>query len=273
MKQSWPSRDPRHSISRRRLLEVSALAGLSALSNACASQTGPEGANGPASTITPSLAATSNPQPSTTGGPAVPAPVSNALPSVMLCREAWGARPARPGGTPQTPSQITIHHSAVVLGDNRNAPERIRADQRYHQDSKKWIDIAYHIGVDRKGNIYQLRDPEIVGDTATSYMPDGHLLILCEGNFDEEDVTDELLAGVALASAWGLKRYSISPEMISGHRDFASTSCPGANLYASIQSGAITRRAEDLVGAGAGDLPLLCGPDAVARVAAIEAGD
>src|SRR6185369_6120609 len=99
--------------------------------------------------------------------------------------------------------------------------------------SHGWIDIAYHLGVDLKGNIYQLRDPEIEGDTATSYDPAGHLLILCEGNFDEEPITDELLAGVALASAWGVKRYSIPPENISGHRDFAATSCPGANLYAS----------------------------------------
>jgi hypothetical protein len=191
----------------------------------------------------------------------------------MLCREAWGARPARSGGTRQVPSQITIHHSAVILGDNSNAPERIRADQRYHQDSQGWIDIAYHIGVDRNGNIYQLRDPAIVGDTATSYDPAGHLLILCEGNFDEEKVTEELLAGVALASAWGVKRYSIPSDTISGHRDFAGTSCPGANLYAPIASGEIRRRVEDLVAAGAGDLQLICGPAADAKVAAIESGN
>ncbi|MDT5172333.1 MAG: hypothetical protein QOD02_5714, partial [Mycobacterium sp.] len=41
---------------------------------------------------------------------------------------------------------MTLHHEAVVLGDNRNAPGRLRQDQRYHQDKLGWIDIAYHLG-------------------------------------------------------------------------------------------------------------------------------
>ena len=46
---------------------------------------------------------------------------------------------------------MTLHHEAVVLGDNRNAPGRLRQDQRYHQDQKGWVDIAYHVGIDRDG--------------------------------------------------------------------------------------------------------------------------
>jgi hypothetical protein len=191
----------------------------------------------------------------------------------MLCRDAWGARPPRPGGTPQIPSQITVHHSAVVLGDNSNAPGRIRADQRYHQDSKGWIDIAYHVGVDRNGNIYQLRDPELVGDTATTYDPTDHLLILCEGDFDQESVTEELLNGVAVVAAWASERYDITPDKIAGHRDFAATSCPGGNLYAQIASGDIYRRTRDLLARGGPHLRLACGQEAATRVAAIEAGN
>ena len=127
----------------------------------------------------------------------------------MLCRDAWGARPARPGGTPHTLTRMTIHHTAVVLGDNSNAPGRIRQDQRYHQDTQGWIDIAYHVGVDRNGNIYELRSPELVGDTATTYDPTGHFLVLCEGNFDKEEVTEELLNGTALACAWAAQRFAI----------------------------------------------------------------
>ena len=75
---------------------------------------------------------------------------------------------------------MTLHHEAVVLGDNRNAPERLRKDQRYHQDQHGWIDIAYHVGVDRNGNLYELRSTEIAGDTATDYDTTGHFLVLCE---------------------------------------------------------------------------------------------
>src|SRR6478735_10072095 len=99
---------------------------------------------------------------------AMAAPSVDPASRVVLCRDAWGARPPRPGGTPNTPVRLTVHHTEVVLGDNANAPERLRQHQRYHQDTQGWIDIAYHYSVDRNGNIYQLRNPHLVGDTATS---------------------------------------------------------------------------------------------------------
>lgn len=278
MKEPWSDRHQRESVSRRSLLRIAGGASIAAFVSACAGRIRTNGVTESIPRGDPSLAATTGPESSTiasaTGDPtASPAPVSATPSGVMLCREAWGARPARAGGTPQVPDRITIHHSAVTLGDNSNAPSRIREDQRYHQDTQGWIDIAYHVGVDRKGNIYELRDPELVGDTATPYEPAGHFLILCEGNFDEEEVTDDLLTGVALTGAWAAKRGLISPDRVAGHRDFAATSCPGANLYAHIASGEIRRRVEDLVASGAGHLQRICGPSADAKVAAIEGGN
>jgi hypothetical protein len=190
----------------------------------------------------------------------------------LLCRDAWGARAARPGGKPHTITRMTLHHEAVVLGDNRNAPERLRQDQRYHQDQKGWIDIAYHVGVDRNGNIYELRSTEIAGDTATDYNTTGHFLVLCEGDFDQEAVSEAQLHGAALAFAWAVQNFRIATDTLAGHRDLAQTSCPGANLYAHLTSGDLKRRINDLVAAGPVDLQRFCGPDAAARVAAIEAG-
>ncbi len=190
----------------------------------------------------------------------------------LLCRDAWGARPARPGGKPQTITRMTLHHEAVVLGDNRNAPERLRQDQRYHQDQKGWVDIAYHVGVDRDGNIYELRTPQIAGDTATDYDTTGHFLVLCEGDFDKEAVSEAQLHGAALAFAWATQTFHIAPATLAGHRDLAQTSCPGANLYAHLSSGDLKSRIQELVAAGPVDLQRICGPDAAAKVAAIEAG-
>ncbi len=85
---------------------------------------------------------------------------------------------------------MTLHHSAVPLVDNRIIADRLRQHQRYHQDQHGWIDIAYHIGIDRDGNIFELRTPEVAGDTATDYDPAGHFLVLCEGDFDRETVPD-----------------------------------------------------------------------------------
>lgn len=193
--------------------------------------------------------------------------------SQMLCRDAWEARPAHPGGKRHTITRMTLHHEAVVLGDNRNAPAHLRQDQRYHQDQHGWIDIAYHVGVDRNGNIYELRSTEIAGDTATDYDTTGHFLVLCEGDFDKEVVPEAQLHGAAVAFAWAAQNFAIASNTLAGHRDLAQTSCPGANLYSHITSGDLKRRIDDLLAAGRVDLQRFCGPEASARVAAIEAGN
>ncbi len=201
------------------------------------------------------------------------APTVTPASRVVLCRDAWGANPPRPGGTPHTLDRMTIHHTAAVLGDNSNSPARLRQHQRYHQDSQGWIDIAYHIGVDRNGNIFELRNPELVGDTATSYDPTGHFLVVCEGNFDEEEVTEEQLNGAALAFAWAAQRFNIATDTLGGHRDASpDTACPGASLYAHVTSGDLKRRVDDLLAAGPVDLRTICGPEAAEIVAAIETG-
>ncbi|OBA74419.1 N-acetylmuramoyl-L-alanine amidase [Mycobacterium sp. 1554424.7] len=161
----------------------------------------------------------------------------------------------------------------MVLGDNRNAPSHLRSDQRYHQDDKGWIDIAYHVGVDRNGNIYELRSTEFAGDTATDYNTTGHFLVLCEGDFDQEAVSEAQLQAAALAFAWAAQNFHVASNTLAGHRDLAQTSCPGANLYAHLTSGDLKRRIDDLLAAGPVDLQRFCGADAAAKVAAIEAGN
>jgi N-acetylmuramoyl-L-alanine amidase len=237
-------------LSRRRLLELAGAAGLAVASiGACLEE------------------ATAGAVPMTPTAPAV-TPASR----LLLCRDAWGANPPRPGGTPHTPIRMTIHHTEVVLGANSNAPARLREHQHYHQDSHGWIDIAYHISVDRNGNIYQLRDPMLVGDTATSYDPAGHFLVVCEGDFDEEEVTEDQLNGAALAFAWAAQQFGISTDTLAGHRDAsADTSCPGSSLYTHVTSGNLKGRVDGLLAAGPVDLIPICGPEASEIVANIEA--
>lgn len=141
---------------------------------------------------------------------------------------------------------MTIHHSAEVLDDNRVICSRLRQHQLYHQDTQGWIDIAYHVAVDRDGNIFELRAPDFVGDTATDYDPTGHFLVLCEGNFDEEQVTEAQLNGAAFAFAWAAQHFSVPTATLAGQRDFAATACPGANLYSHVLSGDLRRRVDDL---------------------------
>jgi hypothetical protein len=273
----WPDERP-DSVSRRQLLRLAGSVGFASMVGACASKARTDPATTPNPSSAPNPAATSATAASmTTSPPAVSSTSRPLAPStgsaLLLCRDAWGARPARAGGRSHSITRLTLHHEGVVLGDNRNAPERLRHDQRYHQDQLGWIDIAYHVGVDRDGNIYELRSTEIAGDTATDYDTTGHFLVLCEGDFDQEVVSEAQLHGAALAFAWAAQNFRVATDTLAGHRDLARTSCPGANLYAHVSSGDLKRRIDDLLAAGAVDLQRFCGPDAAARVAAIEAGN
>lgn len=234
-------------LTRRRLLAVAGGAGLASIVAGCTKE---------------SAAA---PAPAVTGPSSVPS-------GVMLCRQAWGARPALPGGRPQTIDRMTIHHSAVALPDNRGIIARLQQHQRFHQDDRGWVDIAYHAAVDRNGNIYQLRDTAIAGDTATDYDTTGHFLVLCEGNFDQETVSEAQLEGAALVFAWATRRFGIGVDTLASHREVASgTDCPGQSLQAHVDSGDLAQRITALVSSGF-DLQPLCGAEADERVAAIEAG-
>lgn len=256
-------------MSRRHLLGLAAGA---AITSAC-STSGTDASSHPPEAATPTRApriTTSIAAPTTTV-PIAPTPVSAS--AVLLCRGAWGAQPARPGGKPHTVTRMTLHHSAAVLGDNRNIISRLRQDQHYHQDTLGWIDIAYHVGVDRNGHLYQLRDYAIAGDTDTKYDTTGHFLVLCEGNFEVEDVSPAQLQGAAHVFAWACQTFGILSSTLRGHRDVnPGTACPGANLYAHLTSGDLKRRIDDLLVSGPVTLEPVCGPAADAIVRNIEAG-
>ena len=191
---------------------------------------------------------------------------------VILPRSAWGARPPRPGGRPHTITRMTIHHSAVALPDNRGIVARLQQHQRYHQDDQGWIDIAYHYAVDRNGNIFALRDTAIAGDTATDYDTTGHFLVLCEGNFDEETVSDAQLNGAALICAWAARQFGITTATLASHKEVTPvTSCPGSGLESHLTSGDLKRRISTTIADGF-TLNPVSGQEAQTIVAAITAG-
>lgn len=261
--------DPTQPVSRRRLLRLVGGAGVVAAASACGAGNHQDGADESAAVPTTPVAA-----PVSAGVPAPAAPPApGGTTAKVLCRDAWGAAPARPGGTRHTPNRLTVHHSGVVLGDNRNVVGRFRQHQHYHQDQHGWIDIAYHFGVDRRGNLFELRNPLIAGDTATSYDTTGHFLVLCEGDFDQESVTEGQLDGAALIFAWAAQFFHIESSTLAGHRDAdPSTGCPGSGLYGHVTSGDLRARIDRVLGAGTVSMELMCGPEANAVVADIEAG-
>ena len=168
----------------------------------------------------------------------------------IVSREDWGAQSADPSKMDeQTITRLTIHHA----GDQTSStgPSRYRAWQAYHI-SRGWGDLAYHYIVGVDGTIYEGRDPRYAGATGTNYDPSGHLLVVVEGNFDYDQPTPNQLDALTRILAWASIEFDASPSTITGHRDHASTSCPGNNLYPYVASGEIEADVKELLAGGAG---------------------
>ena len=217
----------------------------------------------PAETTAP-IATTAAPEPTTTI--AVPASVP------VICKEAWGASGVSGEFTLHTIEHITVHHTAVTLSSNTEAPDRARQHQGYHQ-SLGWPDLAYHYLIDANGHVYEGRPVDAVGDTATDYDPTGHFFVCCEGYFTSQEITPAQYESMIKMLAWGAAEFGIEPASIRGHRDVASTTCPGDNLYPQLADGSIAADVAAVVADGAPQLEVVCGTEGVDLIAEIEAGD
>ncbi len=237
-------------LTRRELLRQLPLA---LLAMACGGTAGTDTSS--AAPRAPVTATTGSPPVPSTTSPTTSAPPSTTTPDtrsfVLRSRQAWGARPPveslllpRSGAM----RYLTVHHAGDTLGIT--GPERFRSWQGWHMDERGWGDLAYHyiIGVD--GVVWTGRDVGLRGDTATSYDPDRHFLVVVEGNFDVVEPTPAQLRTLPLVLAWAAATWEVPTASIAGHKDYAATACPGANLYSYLRSGALRADVEAVLAAG-----------------------
>lgn len=158
----------------------------------------------------------------------------------ILSRVAWGANPPVHEMKSHKISRITIHHTATLQKPERALTEKMQALQKFSQNpgtlgngkaKPAWPDVPYHFYIDCHGEIAEGRDANFVGDTNTAYDPSGHLLVVLEGNFEEERPTEKQITALKRLLNSTMARYSIEPDLIGSHQDFAQTLCPGKNLH------------------------------------------
>ena len=167
----------------------------------------------------------------------------------VIPQSAWGLSPSLENCRRHTISKISIHHSATLTESNSSVPKHLQSYQRFHQ-KQGWFDIAYHFAIDLEGNVYQGRSTDCAGDTFTSYTPDGHLLIMLDGNFEQQKPTTKSWNSLVQMVSWGLQEYHIDSTQISMHKDLAATACPGKYLAEQIASdliGSLTTEPVQLV--------------------------
>lgn len=160
-------------------------------------------------------------------------------------REDWNAIPPKIF-TYHIPERITIHHEGTIFNpENESAAEHILKVQKWGMsEARYWSDIPYHFIIDFDGNVFKGRNIFTAGETATTYNPEGHLLITCLGNFEEQEVPEKQLAALINLIVYCCLNYQIDYKTIAAHKDYAETLCPGKNLYEFLQSGYLIKEVE-----------------------------
>jgi hypothetical protein len=161
----------------------------------------------------------------------------------IVSRAEWGARdPVLPMREHRI-ERITIHHTATRQDPARSLGEKLRGLQAFSQrddslgDGRKkpaWADVPYHYYIAVDGSTGEARSWRYVGDSNTPYDPTGHLLIVVEGNFEDEQLTEPQMRALESLVLSFARRFGVPGERLGAHKDYASTRCPGKNLYAEL---------------------------------------
>jgi len=164
----------------------------------------------------------------------------------LVTRQQWGARPPRSVvPLPRSAIDTTVFHysgaDADEQADHANCAGRVRGIQRYHMDTRGWLDIAYSFLVCVHGYVFAARGYGV--RTAATGPANGHSLAVCflgNDSAGRADVTPAAQqAHVEIARAIN-ERYG-RVLRYAGHRDFMATACPGDELYRYVRSAEFAR--------------------------------
>lgn len=165
----------------------------------------------------------------------IPSAASSPKPEVKS-RGEWGARPAAKPYSPMTPERITVHHTESVQPlSAESAIDELQATQRFHQNGRGWIDMAYHYLIDGGGRIWEGRPMAVVG-AHVKEKNDGNVGISLMGDFSKgkKKPTVAQIASLTRLTRWLSATYAIPADRVKGHRDQEITECPGDALYAQL---------------------------------------
>ncbi|HBX51894.1 MAG TPA: hypothetical protein DEH02_12585 [Bacteroidales bacterium] len=144
------------------------------------------------------------------------------------------------------PTHVIMHHGASP-DTYTDGYSIVRSYWDYHVNTNGWLDIGYNYLVDKYGNIFQGRynpsntTQDVQGAHATSY--NSYSIGICFlGNTDVTNSTTVQLSKLEDLLAWWFDWRGFDPTTsasinsqnlprVMGHRDVASTTCPGNNLY------------------------------------------
>jgi hypothetical protein len=190
----------------------------------------------------------------------------------IITRAEWGADESLRRCGPYYADSLRaayVHHTAGSNTYTRaQADNVVRGIYAFHVLGRGWCDVAYNFLVDRFGRIYEGRyggmSRPLIGGHAAGFNT-GTTGVSAMGNFSTVTPSREMVNAFKRLLAWrldvahlrptgwakltstggGTSRYAagetVRVRVINGHRDTNYTACPGARLYAkldTIRSGA-----------------------------------
>jgi N-acetylmuramoyl-L-alanine amidase len=136
---------------------------------------------------------------------------------------------------------VAVHYSGMNTDEQRlhaNCAGRVRGMQRYHMETRDWLDIAYNHVFCRHGFVFVGRGFGVRSAANGTNAANDHYFAVCflgDDSVGRADVTSEAQRALEGLIAEYRRRYPKARE-VRPHSDFFATKCPGDELRALISA-------------------------------------
>lgn len=158
----------------------------------------------------------------------------------VVTRKQWGAKPPKTNPTARRRTvAMVLHQTTGQVTEATDELAMMRGVQRFHQDTRGWSDIAYSWLVSsHDGAVYEGRGWDAVGAHTAGWNSKAvGVCILGNGTAGDPDGPPSAACFASLRTLYYLAVAKWGAIDRLGHRDVASTSCPGDYAYSWWKSG------------------------------------
>jgi hypothetical protein len=130
--------------------------------------------------------------------------------------------------------KIVVHHSAIKQDGRQTDSSILSAMQKHHED-QGWPGLSYHFAIMPTGTVYQINDFSDI--TWHDEVNNDSIGVVVHGYFHadiNDHPTDAQLGALKELLDWlstQCPQFPADQDDVVGHRDRASTACPGDILY------------------------------------------
>ena len=152
---------------------------------------------------------------------------------VIHSRADWGAQPPKRSAklNPSKIGIVDVHwpgSTGHLARDRAGVAAALRGWQTFHMKTRGWSDIAYNIGVDLAGEVWELRGWDAVDGGVASRSDDVTILLIMG---DQDQMSDAMKTSVLWVMAEWERR--LGRELRRTHHGaLTQTDCPGPEATA-----------------------------------------